>query len=155
MSANLKKSKYFIGLSDAQIATLSKLGTKKSFAKGKSLMTESEQGKSVYFVLSGRVDVSVTLAGSKQTETISTLNEGELVGELVLFGKTRRSAHVTAKDAVEVIEWDGQELLDCFEKHLDIGYILMRNISANLAERLIATNQFLRNALTLPNAVVL
>jgi CRP-like cAMP-binding protein len=151
----LEASAFFEGIKTSELKEIVALASFKHFARDELIAKESEHGDSLYMILSGRVDISVSLAGAKETEKIASLNEGELVGEMVLLGKTRRSANIKSKEAVDVLEWKIDKLLNYFEKHNNVGYLFMRNIAASIAERLANTNQVLRNVLAMPKNVIL
>lgn len=149
--ATLKESNYFDGLSTQQLAQVAAIATSADYRRGQDLMLESDPGDKVFFITEGRVDISVSLVGSNEKESIATIGTGEMVGEMILLGKNRRSANVTAKDDVKVLIWNGSELNGLFQKDATIGFVVMRNVARHMAERLISTNQVLRNALTLPH----
>lgn len=151
----LQSSPFFVDIKPADLKAIIELAETKSFGRDELIAKESDHGDSLYLILSGRVDISVSLAGAKETEKIASLNEGELVGEMVLLGKARRSATIRSKEAVEVLEWKIEKLLGYFEKNNHIGYLFMRNIAASIAERLANTNQVLRNVLAMPKNVIL
>jgi CRP-like cAMP-binding protein len=147
----IKDSNYFDGLSNNQLAQIAALATTKRFSRGQDLILEADQGEQVFFITEGRVDISVSLIGTAEKESIATIGTGEMVGEMILLGKKRRSANVTAKDNVSVLVWHGEDLNKLFQKDSGIGFVVMRNVARHMAERLISANQVLRNALTLPN----
>jgi len=106
-----------------------------------------------YLIVEGRVDVSVAIPGSNSHEPIATLEDGEVVGEMILLGRERRSAQVTAKDAVKAIVWKREDMVGLFEKDNVIGFKVMRQLASLLADRLISTNLVLRNVLTVPRTI--
>ena len=148
----LQSSVYLAGLSTDQIKNIAGLAHKKTYKNGDALIKESDIGDNLFFILSGRVDISVSLVGVDKTESIATLGAAEMVGEMILLGKKRRSANVIAKGEVVALEWTIDQIEDFFSKDLKAGYTVMRNTASQLAERLANTNQVLRNALTLPTS---
>ncbi len=54
------------------------------------------------------------------------LGEGELFGELNLFGETTRSASIVAMSKSVLIHIDGNVLLEFMDQHIDLGYALMK-----------------------------
>jgi len=148
----LQSSVYLTGLSPDQVKGIAALAQKKTYQNGDALIKESDIGENLFFILSGRVDISVSLVGVDKTESIATLGAAEMVGEMILLGKKRRSANVTAKGDVVALEWTIDQIEEYFSDDLRAGYIVMRNTASQLAERLANTNQVLRNALTLPTS---
>jgi serine/threonine-protein kinase len=67
---------------------------KKDFQKGEMLMTEGEIGEEAYMILKGRVRVVKERAGKKIV--LGMLQSGDIVGEMSLIRKEKRSASVEA-----------------------------------------------------------
>ena len=152
---SLKKTELFQNLSDVQLEVIESIARSGSIAAGNYLIQEDDLGQSMYLVVEGRVDVHMSIPNSEQSEVIATLKAGDVVGELVLLGRARRSAHVTAKDNVKALVWKSDELSKVLSENLEIGYIIMSNLAALLATRLTATNLALRNVLTAPKTIML
>ena len=152
---SLKNSSYFHGLDDQGLQKIIDLGKKITFPESTSIATEDEEGSTVFYVLGGRVDISVSLPGSDESENIARIGEGEIVGEMILLGKRRRTANITARDEVTVLAWEQNDLFKLFESNTNLGYYIMRNLALNVADRLAATNQVLRNALSIPKNMIL
>ena len=145
----LSRSQYFDGLNADQLSRILAISTPQTFARGETILKESDRGDTMLIILSGRVDITVSLIGSDRTEVIASLGDSEIVGEMILLGKQRRIANVIAKDDSTLLKWRSAELLSLFESDFQIGYAVMRNVAKQMAERLSAANQVLRNALTL------
>ncbi len=151
----LKGIELFKGLLDEELDKVASLARTSSVKAGVALIQESERGDAIFLILEGRVDVRVSVPGGDQRETIATLGGGEVVGELMLVGKTRRSADVIAKDDVNVLIWSKQDLLKLFDSHHHIGYRVMTNIASSVADRLTSTNMVLRNIMSIPRTAIL
>lgn len=135
-------------LSSEECSKLAGIGKPVKIKKGEVLLKESDVGDTVFLILEGRLDVSVSLVNQERTEIIASVKPGDIVGESVLLGKKRRNAYVVAHDNVSALVFDTKDLNNLFESNYRIGYILMRNLAKDLAEKLQATNQSLRNLLT-------
>ena len=151
----LKDIDLFKGLRAEELDRVAALARSAVVTSGVALINESERGDAIFLILEGRVDVKVSVPGSEAKETIATLNAGEVVGELMLVGKSRRSAYVYAKDEVNVMIWSKADLLALFEKEHHIGYRVMTNIAGFVADRLTSTNMVLRNVMSIPKASLL
>lgn len=150
----LTKSSYFSGLSKEQLEKVGAVATIKSFKRNEQILKEADKGETLFLLITGRVDIYVSLVGQNKREVIATLGDGEIIGEMMLLGKNRRTADVMAKDDVSAFSWDVKDLHKLFETDLQIGFLVMRNIAKQMAERLISTNQVLRNALTVSTTPV-
>ena len=75
------------------------------FEAGETIFEEGEEGKHVYVIKSGTVEVLKT--GSEGTpEPINRLGPGAHFGEMALLGKAPRNATIRAATAVEVLKMD-------------------------------------------------
>lgn len=137
----------FIGVSRDHLRELAKLATILEVQANEVLVAESDMGDKIFAIISGRVDIRMHTLGSMHYETIAQIKNGEVLGEAVLLGKTRRNASAMARDSVIALSWSGGDMLDYFEKHQGVGYEVMRNLARIVFDRLSATNMSLRNAL--------
>lgn len=144
---SLSKTQYFLGLDTQKLEKVVAIGNVRDFPRHQLILRESDIGSSVLLVLAGRVEITVSLVGGQRTETIATLSDGEIVGEMILLGRNRRTANVVAKDDCTLFEFRAADLLQLFDADQQIGYVVMRNIARQMSERLAAVNQVLRNAL--------
>lgn len=140
-------SKLFHSLKDQEMKLLIKEATLKRFHVGESVVKAGEEGKEFFWISSGSVEVQVpaSKAGSAPL-TISTLQKGDVFGEMVLLGFSKRAATVVVKSDASIYAWDLQKTLDLFLSHPVIGYRVTRNLGHMLGERLISTNLQLRNS---------
>ena len=144
---SLEKIVLFHGIEPQALKALEKLAITIETPAGETLLEESSQGSDVFAIISGRLDVSLMMLGGKTSDPIATLKEGEIFGESVLLGRSRRIAKVTAKDNSLSLRWGGRELQDYIKSHPDVGYVVMRNLASIIHERLTSTNMLLRNTL--------
>lgn len=108
------------------------------------IFDQDDQSRGVYYIVSGRVQASgsaKTNDGKELKPSFTTLEAGELFGELVLFDELPRSARVATVDETEVIELDGDELLAYMERNPERGYQILKYIVRSLVSRLRHTNE--------------
>ena len=114
------------------------------------ILREGEEGSSLFFIEEGRLRVTgkVELEAGRQVRPgICDLQAGDVFGELCLFGRRMRTATVAAITEARVVEIDG-ELLDRFlETNPELGYRLLRELFATLADRLGRTDRQMENLL--------
>jgi CRP/FNR family transcriptional regulator, cyclic AMP receptor protein len=85
----------FAELSDADIASLSKLATRRRYPKDTVVFFENEEGDFFFMILEGRI--KVTILGDDGREVIlSILGPGDFFGEMALLDDEPRSATVVA-----------------------------------------------------------
>jgi serine/threonine protein kinase len=73
---------------------------KKTFASGQFLMRQGESAEEAYLITRGRVEVFKETGDFKVT--LSTLSQGDIVGEMALITDDKRSASVKALENTEV-----------------------------------------------------
>ena len=76
----------------------------KTYNDGEIICREGEEGKSMFVVQSGTVEVSRKLPGGEMV--LGTMTRGEIFGEMALFDHMPRSATVKAKGEAVVLRID-------------------------------------------------
>ncbi len=121
-----------------------------SFAKGsawkqwdfyanETIVKEGDIGKSLFFIESGqlRVSVRVELEEHRNIKTgISDLGKGDLFGDTCLHETTVRTASVIAITDGSLLEINGQMLGDYLDAHPLKGYIFYKKLFEILFQRL-------------------
>jgi voltage-gated potassium channel len=92
----LRRIHFFEELTDDDLARVAKLGQRRSFAAGETLVERDTDRGGLFVLLSGRAQVEVGGA-------VHELGPGDFFGEMALLGRTRRSASVTASEPVEAL----------------------------------------------------
>ena len=132
--AHLKDQALLAGLTEAEIADLTKLGTARSYQAGQRIIAAGEPAASLFFLQRGTVSVKLP-SGVR----LASLDQGMEFGEMALL-ETRRSADVWADTDVECLELPIAEFDEFREAHPLIGERIVRNLAAILAKRLILAN---------------
>lgn len=133
----IRNAAFFSGLPDAACRRLADLSRRRSLDKRDLLFMEETEGKAVWLLVSGSVQLVKTGIDGRET-VIKTVREGELFAEVILFEKSRYPVTATAVTAAEVIELprDGfLKLLDERDFRNDFIVMLMAK-QRYLAERI-------------------
>ena len=93
----------FADFSAVEISEVMKLLHARKFEQGAFVVHRGDEAHSMYFIASGIVEVD--LPGG-----VETLTEGMFFGEIALLRKSRRSADVVAKTAVNLLLLDAHDL---------------------------------------------
>jgi len=80
----------------------------KSYAPGATICREGEEADEIYIIHKGKVRVSKVFAD--KVHVVSVLEKGDFFGETAIVNRTRRTATVTALDAVELLVFDREGL---------------------------------------------
>lgn len=144
----------FASLRPKERALLAEAVDHRVLAGGETLFKAGDPGQSMFIVVSGEVEISVTdLAGQKIV--LSTCGRGDAFGELAMLDEGPRSATATALDPCELLEVDRGDLLLLVKKKPEAALHLLgamgamtrkadlllqarvvRNPNAEMAERL-------------------
>jgi CRP-like cAMP-binding protein len=136
--AVLKDVELFEGVTDDELQAIAKICQEQTFQAGDTITSQGERGDTLYLIHEGLVEVirSATLTDPSPRAVIN-LGKGQLFGEMALVDHGPRSATVRAlakKTVVHVIRRDDFDKL-CESNH-HLGYIVMRNIAADLSFKL-------------------
>ncbi len=99
----IHNAKFFSGLSEAACKRLAEMSRRRTVEKRELLFMEGAEGKAVYLLTSGSIQLVKTNLDGKET-VIKTVKEGELFAEVILFEKPRYPVTAIARTDVEVIE---------------------------------------------------
>jgi CRP-like cAMP-binding protein len=92
---SLKSVPLFQGLKPMELSVISLAMENVIFEAGEIIFQEGEEGEEAYIILSGEVEVYTTLE-TDGAFTLNVLTQGEIFGEMALFGDGSRSASVKA-----------------------------------------------------------
>ena len=133
----IRKAKFFSGLSEAACRRLAELSRRRTVEKRDLLFMECSEGKAVYLLTSGSVQLVKTNMEGRET-VIKTVKEGELFAEVILFEQSEYPVTAIACTEAEVIELPRAgflKLLNEEEFRNDFMAMLMRK-QRYLAERI-------------------
>ena len=130
----LKKSPLFQGMTNYQMRKAILISERQAFKKGDLLVEQGTVGRSMYLILSGKVEI-VRKIGSAE-KSIAVLEAGEIFGEISYIAATNRTADVLALTPVEALRFDYQKLSKDLKFFPHIIAKLNFNISFILGRRL-------------------
>ncbi|MFZ0151233.1 MAG: glutaminase A [Xanthobacteraceae bacterium] len=130
----LKEQALLAGLTDEELADLTKLGTPRSYPAGKRIVAAGAPATSLFFLQSGMVSVKLP-SGVR----LASLEAGMEFGEMTLLGQSR-SADVWADSNVACLELPIKEFNRFRQEHPQIAERIALNLAAILAKRLILAN---------------
>ncbi|MDY7037980.1 MAG: cyclic nucleotide-binding domain-containing protein, partial [Thermodesulfobacteriota bacterium] len=130
----LEKSPLFQGMTNYQMRKAILISELNEFREGEPLVEQGTVGRSMYLILSGKVDV-VRRSKSK-AESVAVLNSGQIFGEIGYIRETERTADVRALTRVEALRFDYKKIKKDLKFFPHIVAKLNFNISCILGERL-------------------
>lgn len=131
----LDRAQLFTGLSQEELQKITSLSGRRTYQKGDTVLSEGEISRELFIVSKGTVEVS--LKTDEASTPLLRLGAGQIFGEMTLVDRGARSATVTALEdptVLQVIPHDA--LLQLCEDDNHIGFIVMRNLAAEMSLRL-------------------
>ncbi|VVE18415.1 CRP-like cAMP-activated global transcriptional regulator [Pandoraea iniqua] len=112
------------------------LGHRKKYVKGAVIYRQGEQGFTFYFLLAGRVQVSIFQHDGAEF-ILEVMGPGSMFGESpAVEGDSRIATAITVEDA-ELIEFDIRAIIDAIPARPELAVSLMRIIA--LKQRVLAS----------------
>lgn len=132
----LKKIPCFNGLLEDEYFKVLGMCTSASAKEGDVLFKQGDPGNSMYILLAGEMKIKVDAVG-----VVHTMHAGEVVGEISLVKKVKRTASVFASQDCVLLNLYAEIFHDVVKKQPRIGYVIMRNVARILADRLVQNNK--------------
>jgi CRP-like cAMP-binding protein len=108
------------------------------FNAGEFLLEEGKEANTFYLIREGKVSLEVVIPG-RGAVTFETLGGGEMLGWSWLIPPYRWRFDARAVHMTRAIAFDGKCLRAKCEDDHEMGYDLVKRVSASLGERLDAT----------------
>lgn len=121
----------FHGLADDTLAEIARSAMMRRVPRGQSVMHAGDRSDYVYFVLTGSLKVVVSDEDGREV-ILSILGQGELFGEMGMFGEQPRSASVVAVMPSDLVMIPKQDFRTIMADNFEIAWRIM----CNLADRL-------------------
>lgn len=121
----------FQGLPDERLAAIARCAMMRRIPRGQAVVHAGDRTDFVYFILTGSLKVTVSDEDGREV-ILSILGQGELFGEMGMFGEQPRSATVLAVVPVDLVQISKQDFRRLMEESFEIAWRIM----TNLAERL-------------------
>lgn len=131
----------FSGMTAEQASRLAAIGRVSRVAAGGTVFTEGQPSDAIYLVLSGTVSI---VAGSESTP-LGTVNRGDALGEVSLLADRPHSATATVTADAELAMLPGPEVQALIRRRPDIGVIIYRNLARGLGDKLLRSDDSLRD----------
>lgn len=127
----LRSVALFSDLSEAQFAYLSGHSTLRSYAKGTIILSEGDEGNSLYVIESGSVKVFLRDPQGKEV-VLSNQGPGEYFGDLAIFDDAPRSASVVAVESCRLRVLSKAAVRQAMLVHPELAQIFLRGLAARI-----------------------
>ncbi len=130
----LKRSAIFAGLSDSEAEAVAATCQKQVYGPGSIIIQQGDTGDELFIIEEGQVEI--VLMGTTPERQVVVLGKGQVLGEMSLldFGYRSATARATEETTVQVIK--EADFTALCERDHRIGYIVMRNLAADLSFKL-------------------
>jgi CRP/FNR family cyclic AMP-dependent transcriptional regulator len=128
----------FEGLTSDELDILADVCEERVYPINEIITQQGEVGEELFVVFEGFVEVvRAGLAPENAPKTIVNLGEGQIFGEMALVDRGPRSATVkAASDQTNILVIHRDDFDRICESNNHIGYVVMRNIAADLSFKL-------------------
>ncbi|ODR99668.1 hypothetical protein AUC69_08595 [Methyloceanibacter superfactus] len=126
-----------VGLDDSQIARLVVASDLRDIPEGTTLAEEGEVLGTLFFICSGRVQVSI--AG----RDVSQLEPGNFVGEVAFLTERPASATVVCRTPVRALAFERGKLNQFFKNETEVAGLIYQLIGRELAHKMKVSNSLL------------
>lgn len=118
------------------------VGEPLTLQQGEILVREGDESDRIYIVMAGEIAVSIRNQSGDEV-TVATISSGKVIGEMTLFGESKRSATCRAcSDTVELIAISNDKALRIIDQHPDARHGLVMELTRRSRSMLQYINEF-------------
>jgi CRP-like cAMP-binding protein len=132
--ASIQQHPFSQGLTPEHCATLAALGSRVTYGKDEVIFAEGDERHEFFFLLKGRV--ALEMAAQDRMLRVHTLEAGDELGWSSVLSGRGKFYQARALEPVEVIRFDGYELLEKCRSDHHFGYKIMHRLVGVVSERL-------------------
>ncbi|GIV95458.1 MAG: cyclic nucleotide-binding protein [Herpetosiphonaceae bacterium] len=151
----LEQVDIFADLGPEQLARIAHICSKRRYTKGEIIFEENSSSDELYIILRGEVEIlvdpSTVLAPDEQPQelrVVTRLRRGQSFGEVALVDGGIRSASARCATSVcQVLVIKRNDVLKLCQEDYEMGFLLMRNLAADLALKIRQTDLLVRQGL--------
>jgi CRP-like cAMP-binding protein len=134
----LKGYSFFSSLNQEFLDKVASLGQFVSIEAGGWLFQQEDKAVNLYMIYDGQISLNISF----RDHIIDTMNpymKGEIIGWSALVKPCIYTLGARAEEASRLIGFNGEKLMKLMEENGEAGFILLRNLSEVIGERLINT----------------
>jgi CRP/FNR family cyclic AMP-dependent transcriptional regulator len=149
----LREVDIFQDLSESQLEQVAQICEERVCQIGDVIFEENTASDELYIIASGIVDIRVDpsilgISSQAGPTTITTLRRGQIFGEVALVDQGLRSASARcAANNTRLLIINRDDLTALCDRDFQMGYVLMRNIAADLSFKIRSADLMIREQL--------
>ncbi|OQY45830.1 MAG: hypothetical protein B6242_09320 [Anaerolineaceae bacterium 4572_78] len=140
-------------LSLERLEKVASIGEERTYQGTEIVFKENTTSTELYIILEGRIEILVdpstlgpSVDGPTGAKTIAVLRRGESFGEVALVDQGIRTASaMCVKDGTKLLVVKQNEFDKLCQVDFELGYVVMRNIAADLSFKLRQTDLMVRS----------
>jgi len=137
----LKKVDLLNGLSDSQLEKVAELCREQTFNADDIIFKENDKSSELYLIQDGLVEITLSVPEPGTEKSLVTLGNGQIFGEMALLDEGPRTASTRCiADGTRLWVAKRADFISLCEKDTGIGFIVMKNIAADLSFKLRLVN---------------
>lgn len=130
----LRSVDLFEGLSDQELDQVAAICIERRFDPGELITKEGETGSEMFVITDGFVEILLGERPATSARVVVSLGPGQIIGEMALVDQGPRSATVRATSKPTVVQAIQRADLEALcQRETHIGYVIMRNLAADLS----------------------
>ena len=152
----LREVDIFQDLSETQLERVAQICDERVCDIGAVIFKENTASDELYIIADGMVDIRVDpsilgIPSQADPTTITTLRRGQVFGEVALVDQGLRSASARCADNnTKLLVINRDDLISLCDQDFQMGYVLMRNIAADLSFKIRSADLMIREQLLWP-----
>jgi CRP-like cAMP-binding protein len=131
--ATLSAIEPFRGLPTADLEAMARRCRWRRYGAGQQVVGHQEESRDVFFVVSGRVRVTLFSVSGKEV-TFRDLNAGEMFGELAAIDGQPRSANVIALTDTLIASLSGEAFWQVLREQPEVAAVTLKRLVANVRD---------------------
>lgn len=149
----LREVDIFQDLSESQLERVAQICDEKVCQIGAVIFEENTASDELYIIADGMVDIRVDpsilgIPSQAGPTTLTTLRRGQVFGEVALVDQGLRSASARCADNnTRLLVINRDDLIALCDQDFQMGYVLMRNIAADLSFKIRSADLMIREQL--------
>ena len=128
VTAALSSTPYLRQVDEAVVAGLASIGRIREYRRGTYICHEGEEAPEVFFLVSGRVEISSSASNGSRI-LHATVDTPQFLGELAVLGDMPRTASVVTLDDSTVWMVDGMQFLDLLASQPEASRAVLRALA--------------------------
>jgi CRP-like cAMP-binding protein len=131
----------FADVGEETLASLAALLDEENYVEEQYIVREGDSADAVYVLRTGEVEIRKTISrDNEKYKVLAILDDGNIFGEMAVFGEKYRSADVVARKDTSLWKLDYSELFSILNNNPDVGVKVLQVIIKIMVDRIKSIN---------------